>query len=161
MSSAAAAASDTWNDLTLLQLKTELEKRNASTQVITPKTQLVQRLLRIEAGHPLEDDMIEHSVKPADSSSPKNGTNTDDDADDEFGEFGLPSEDAAALTKTAEVEGGKGGDDLEEDFGIESGDEAELEALAVEVESPNLKRGLDSEVGSNIKRQRVEVGQWD
>jgi len=157
-----AAATSMWDGLSLSDLNAELQKRNASTQVATPKVQLVQRLLRIEAGHPLEDDMIQQAKEPAVMGSQNAGGENEDEED-----FGLMAEDAAALANTIANDsnegdkGAKGGEDMEEDFGIESSDEAELEALAVEVESPNLKRtrhSLESS-GSDAKRQCVEAGE--
>jgi len=163
-------STDAWNDLTLLQLKTELEKRNASTRIATPKTQLVQRLLRIEAGCPLGDDV----ARPMEELTDPGSRDVDSDCDDgenggneEEEEFGGISDDAATLANTVgnaggEVAaGGQVGDDQDEDFGIESGDEAELEALAVEVESPSLKRPRQSLEGngSDAKRQCLGTGE--
>lgn len=144
------------DDFTPSQLQAELKKRNASTKTSTPRAQLVQRLLRIEAGNPLEDDMAQLKDTSAGVGSRS--------VDDEEEEFGMVADDEAALANTIEIKGSKGGEgenDQDDDFGIESGDEAELEALAVEVESPNLKRTRQPlEInGSDAKRQCVGTGE--
>jgi len=134
MSSEAFAA---WDKFTVNALKKELETRNASVKTLTPKEQLINRLIRIEAGTALDDDIVAevpHSHPPPRVPSQP------------VSDYGMTEDDDVALLPrndpTAEVD----------EFGIDSDDDA-FEELAIKVESPSLKRSAAEDSQSPAKRQ--------
>jgi len=131
-------AFEAWNKLTVNALKKELETRKASVNTLTLKEQLINRLIRIESGTTLDDDIVAevpHSeLSQHVPSQPVSdyGMIEDDDA-------------VALLPPNQSIS-------QPDEFGIDSDDDA-FEQLAMKVESPALKRNADNDAQSPAKRQ--------
>lgn len=128
---------ESWNKLTVSALKKELETRKASVKTLSPKEQLINRLIRIDSGTALDDDTIPEVPL---------GTPPQHIPSQPISDYGLlEDEDVDALPVAQSVA-------QTDEFGIDSDDDAFVE-LAIKVESPNLKRNADGGTQSPSKRQ--------